>query len=53
MISQRERRGGQGVLPQKNFGLNCVKSFNFIQNKHGNDTFMEARDNVYDRRRAN
>ena len=51
MVSQGG--GGLGVLPQKYFGLNGVKSCNFRQNKHGNGTFMKARDSVYDGRRGN
>ena len=53
VISQLRGGGGLGVLPQKIFGLNCVKSYYFSQNKHGNGTFMEAKDSVYDGRRAN
>ena len=45
--------GGLGVFPPKIFCLSCVKSYYFRQNKHGNCTFMEARDSVYDGRRAN
>ena len=35
------------------FGLNGVKSCNFRQYKHGNGTFMKARDSVYDGIRDN
>ena len=46
--------GDFGVLPQKIFGLNGVKSCNFRRNKHGNSTFInKARDSVYDGRRDN
>ena len=45
--------GGSGVLPREIFGLNCVQSCNFWQNKHGTGTFMEAKDSVYDKRSAN
>ena len=45
--------GGLGVLPRQFFGLNGVKSCNFKQNKHGNGTFMKARDSVYEGRRDN
>ena len=44
------QRGGLGVLPQKIFGFNSVKSCNF---RHGNGTFVKARDSMYDRRRDN
>ena len=39
---------GRGVWgpPPENCGLNGVKSCNFSQNKHGNGTFMKARDSV-------
>ena len=43
-----------GVLPQKNFCLNGVKSCNIRRNKRGNSTFInKARDSVYDGRRDN
>ena len=46
--------GFWGVLPQKIFCLNGVKSCNFRRNKHGNSTFInKARDSVYDGRRDN
>ena len=45
--------GGLWVLPQKMFGWNGVKSCNVRQNKHGNSTFMKAKDSVYDGRRDN
>ena len=38
-------QGVLGVLPQNFFCLNGVKSCNFKQNKHGNGTFIKARDN--------
>ena len=53
VISHLRGGGYLGVLPHKIFGLNCVKSYYFRQNKHENGTFMEARDSVYDGRRAN
>ena len=47
-------RGGLGVVPQKKFGLDGVKSCNLRQNKHGNDTFIKDRGTVtvYDGRRG-
>ena len=45
--------GGSWGPPQKFFCLNCVKSCNFRQNKHGNDIFMKPRDSVHDGRRGN
>ena len=45
--------GGLGVLPQIFFGFNAVKLCNFRQNKHGNGTFMKARDSMYEGRGAN
>ena len=47
--------GGGGVWgpPPEIFGLNCVKSCNIRQNKHGNGTFMDVKDSVYDGKRAN
>ena len=47
---------GGGVFwgtPLDNFWLNGVKSCNFRQYKHGNGTFMKARDSVYEGGRDN
>ena len=52
VLSRQTRGGGLGVLPLKKIGLNGVKLCNFRQNKHGNGTFMKARDSVYDGRRG-
>ena len=44
-------RGVLGNLPQIIFGLNGVKSCNFRQYRHGNGTFMKARDSMYEGKR--
>ena len=52
MVSHRGGGGSWGP-PAEKIGLNDVKSCNFRKNKHGNGTFMNARDSVYDGRRDN